>query len=131
MEEALNLVKHHQYISQEVDGKKGKKGNEAAVNVVGTPTEGRIEQLIATALKDFAAKFQKPPERSSQLSSTKTEQSAEAKKKKAIQCFFCNKFGHAKKECRAYTRWLDKKKTKTENLNDQGQDGKTTRPSPK
>ena len=32
MEEALNLVKHHQYISQAVDGKKAKREYEASVN---------------------------------------------------------------------------------------------------
>ena len=51
MEEALNLVKHHQYISQAVDGKKTKREYEASVNSVQSPSEARIEQLIASALK--------------------------------------------------------------------------------
>ena len=58
MEEALNLVKHHQYISQAVDGKKTKREYEASVNAVQSPSEARIEQLIASALKGFAAKLQ-------------------------------------------------------------------------
>ena len=46
MEEALNLVKHHQYISQAVDGKKARRGNEATVNAVQSPAEARIEHLL-------------------------------------------------------------------------------------
>ena len=45
MEEALNLVKHHQSISQAVDGKKTIR-NEASVNAVQSPS-ARIEQFIA------------------------------------------------------------------------------------
>ena len=72
MEEALNLVKHHQYISQAVDGKKTRRGNEATVNAVQSPSEARIEQLIVSALKEFATKFQINPRSSSQSSSTET-----------------------------------------------------------
>ena len=130
MEEALNLVKHHQYISQAVNGKKARRGNEAIVNAVQSPSEARIEQLIASALKEFATKFQINPQSSSQSSLTETKQISDAKKKNSMQCFFCKKFGHAKKECRAYKTWLSKQQTKA-NFNDQGLDGKTTHPSPK
>ena len=130
MEEALNLVKHHQYTSQVVDGKKARKGNEATVNTVKSLSEARIEQLIASALKAFATKFQINPQSSSQSSSTETKQISDAKKKNSMQCFFCKKFGHAKKECRVYKAWLSKQQTKA-NLSDQGLDGKTTHPSPK
>ena len=89
MEEALNLIKHHQYISsQVVDGKKARKGNETTVNTVQSPSEVRIEQLIASALKEFATKFQINPQSSSQSSSTKTKQISDAKKKNSMQCFF-------------------------------------------
>ena len=81
MEEALNLVKHHQYISQAVDGKKTRRGNEATVNAVQSPSEARIEQLIASALKEFATKFQISPQSNSQSSSTETKQISDAKKK--------------------------------------------------
>ena len=104
MEEALNLVKHHQYISQALDGKKARRGNEATVNSVQSPSESRIEQLIASALKEFATKFQINPQASSQSSSTETKQISDAKKKNSMQCFFCKKFGHAKKECRIKIR---------------------------
>ena len=130
MEEALNLVKHHQYISQAVNGKKARRGNEAIVNAVQSPSEARIEQLIASALKEFATKFQINPQSSSQSSSIETKQISDAKKKNSMQWFFCKKFGHAKKECRAYKTWLSKQQTKA-NFNDQGLDGKTTHPIPK
>ena len=88
MEEALNLVKHHLYISQAVDGKKARRGNEATVNAVQSPSEARIEQLIASALKEFATKFQINPQSSSQSSSIETKQISDAKKKNSMQCFF-------------------------------------------
>ena len=100
------------------------------MNAVRSPSEARIEQLIASALKEFVTKFQINPQSSSQSSSTKTKQISDAKKKKQRSVFFCKKFGHAKKECRVYKAWLSKQQTKA-NLNDQGRDGKTTHPSPK
>ena len=53
MEEALNLVKHHQYISQALDGKKAKREYEASVIVVQC-LSARVELLIASALRDSA-----------------------------------------------------------------------------
>ena len=84
MEKALNLVKHHQYSSQAVDGKKAKREYEASVNAVQSQSEARVEQLIRSALK--------------------------AKKNKgSSQCFFCKKFGHFKIDCRVYQAWLSKR----------------------
>ena len=100
------------------------------MNAVQSPSEARIEQLIASALKEFATKFEISPQSNSQSSSTETKQISDAKKKNSMQCFFCKKFGHAKKECRVNKAWLSKQQTKA-NLNDQGRDGKATHPSPK
>ena len=106
MEEALNLVKHHQYISQAVDGKKAKREYEASVKAVQSPSEARVEQLIRSALRDFAAKLQ---ESSTSLSSSSETEEKAKKKKSSSQCFFCKKFGHFKKDCRVYQAWLSKK----------------------
>ena len=106
MEEALNLVKHHQYISQAVDGKKAKREYEASVNAVQSPSEARVEQLIRSALRDFAEKVQ---ESSTSLSSSSETEEKAKKKKSSSQSFFCKKFGHFKKDCRVYQAWLSKK----------------------
>ena len=61
------------------------------MNAVQSPSEARIEQLIASALKEFVTKFQINPQSNSQSSSTETKQISDAKKKKSMQCFFCKK----------------------------------------
>ena len=126
MEEALNLVKHHQYISQAVDGKQSKKGNDVLVNAVQSTSEDRIEQLIASALEEFANKLQVSQQPYHQLSVNKTQQSADEKWKSSVQCFFCKNFGHFKRECRVYQSWLQKQQSKADNLSDQGQDKQST-----
>ena len=120
MEEALNLVKHHQYISQAVDGKKAKREYEASVNAVQTPS-ARVEQLIASALRDFAAKLR---ESSTSLSSSSETEEKAKKKKSFSQCFFCKKFGHFKKDCRVYQAWLSKKQ-ESKSEDSEGHSGQT------
>ena len=124
MEEALNLVKHHQYISKAADGNHLKKGNDVSVNAVQSTSEDRIEQLIASALEEFANKLQVSQQPYHQLSVNRTQQSADEKWKSSVQCFFCMNFGHFKKECRIYQSLLQKQRSKADNLRDQGQDYK-------
>ena len=126
MEEALNLVKHHQYISQAVDGKQSKKGNDVSVNAVQSTSEDRIEQLMASALEEFANKLQVSQQPYHQLSVNRTRQSADEKWKSSVQCFFCKNFGHFKRECRVYQSWLQKQQSKADSLSDQGQDKEST-----
>ena len=40
-----------------MDGKHSKKGNDVSVNAVQSTSEDRIEQLIASALEEFAINF--------------------------------------------------------------------------
>jgi hypothetical protein len=122
MEEALNLVKHHQFISQAVDGKKSKKKEEVSVNAVAS-LEDKIEQMIASALAKMNLQANSPQAKPQQKEGGKKEKSN-------FQCFFCKRVGHAKKDCEHYKSWLAKKQS-AEDLNDKGLDGKTTRPSPK
>lgn len=132
MEEALNLVKHHQYISQAVDGKKSRRGNDISVNAVQSSSEQNVEQLISSVLKEFASKLQVDQKQIPPRSSSQTEQGDDARKRfSRMRCFFCNNFGHPKKDCRVYQAYLKKQQSKTDNLNGQGRDGKTTHPSPK
>ena len=74
MEEALNLVTHHQYCSQAMEGEKAKRKYDASVNAVQSPSEARTEQLIALVLKVFAAKLQESSTYSFSSSSSETEQ---------------------------------------------------------
>ena len=126
MEEAFNLVKHHQYISQAVDGKQSKKGNDVSVNAVQSTSEDRIEQLIASAIEEFANKLQVSQQPYHQLSVNRTHQMTDEKWKSSVQSFFCKNFGHFKKECRVYQSWLQKQQSKADNLSDQGQDKEST-----
>ena len=127
-EEALNLVKHHQYISQAVDGKKSRRGNDIAINSVQPTSEARIEQIIASALKQFATKFQVNPKSEPESPSKTEDSSGELRRRPGIQCFFCKKFGHFKKDCKIAKMKMN---PKAEDLNEKGQDGRTTRPAPK
>ena len=103
-----------------------KKGNDVLVNAVQSTSEDRIEQLIASALEEFANKLQVSQQPYHQLSVNKTQQSADEKWKSSVQCFFCKNFGHFKRECRVYQSWLQKQQSKADNLSDQGQDKQST-----
>ena len=80
--------------------------NSVPINAEHFPSENRVEELIATALQQFAERFQ--------INSAGTEQIADTKKKKTIQCFFCKKFGHMKKECKVYQAWLSKRQARAD-----------------
>lgn len=119
MQAALNPVKHHQYISQAVEGKKhsSRKKEDVTVNTVVSPSEARVEQMIAKAIDGLAAKLQKLDKFTSvQQKPTKPTSLSYA----GLQCFFCKKDGHLKKDCKLYQAWLKKKDTKESQQESQG-----------
>lgn len=128
MEEALNLVKHHQYISQAVDGKRQRKGTEPSVNAMQSTSEAKLDQLFTT-MKEISTKVSNISP--SQPTPAKTNQMVGKEKKSSVKCFFCKNFGHIKRDCRSYKKWLEKQKSKTDDLNNEGLDGRTTHPNPR
>ena len=117
MEEALDLVKYHQYISQAVDGKMN-RNEDLLINSMDCLPEGcvpantdyflsehRVEELIATALQQFAERLP---------NTVKPKELVDTKKKRAAQCFFCKKYGHIKRDCRVYQAWLNKRQARAE-----------------
>lgn len=128
MEEALNMVRHHQYISQAVDGKRYKKGkDDVYINAVQNPSDAKMERMLSV-LEKFTNKLQM---QEPQSASYKAAPSQEKQKKVAMQCFFCKKFGHFKKDCKIYEDWVRRQQKKPGNLNEKGWSGKTTRSNPK
>ena len=119
MQAALNAVKHDQYISQAVEGKKhsSRKKEDVTVNTVVSPSEARVEQMIAKAIDGLAAKLQKLEK----FTSTPQKPTRPASLSNAgLQCFFCKKDGHIKKECKLYQSWLKKKNTNESKQESQG-----------
>ena len=117
MEEALDLVKYHQYISQAVDGEKT-RNEDFLINSMGCLPEDcvpassdlflpehRVEELIASALQQFAERLP---------NTVKPKELVDTKKKRAAQCFFCKKYGHIKRDCRVYQAWLNKRQVRAE-----------------
>ena len=47
----------------------------------------------------------------------KKDESAKGTGPVGLKCFFCKKFGHLKRDCRRYKRWLDKQKGKGKHEN--------------
>ena len=90
IEEVLNLVKHHQYISRAIDENQKTmemisinsvrclSEDHVPDNVEHCPSENRIKGLIAAALQQFAEKIQ--------INSVQTERMADTKRKKKKQC---------------------------------------------
>ena len=97
IQEALNLVKHDQYITRAVDGQRNKSRKSTDHVSVNQITLKEVKKLIDEAIKAAQGK---------------------GKAKPTDPCFFCKKVGHFKKDCKKYKAWLQKKNKDTQhNLN--------------
>lgn len=126
MDRALNLVKHYQYITQAVDGKRGRK-SEHTVNAVGSGAsmdEDRFEKLLEAALTKMATMFSQGqvPKNHNLESATATGQNP--RRKKYMQCHYCKKPGHFRSECQIRLR------NEQKSLNSKGRGKMATPPSP-
>lgn len=118
MQAALEAVKHHQYISQAVEGKKqtGRRKDDFSVNTVGSLSEARVEQMIAKAIDGLSSKIQKLEKvRYEQKPSNQKSETPSSPTKiplSEIECFFCKKKGHMKKDCKVFKIYMSKKRAK-------------------
>jgi len=124
MQAALNAVKHYQYISQAVDGKKSRKQkDDVSVNMV-TPTPADLEKMMEKVVKKLMIQTQ----------TTDAAKSKETPTHPGMQCFFCKKFGHVKKNCRKYLARSQSQRTnnsQNKDLNGKGLNGRATHYSPR
>ena len=97
IQEALNAVKHHQYISHAVDGQKTKnrRRDDFSVNEITIEDVKKIVNEALTANKSE--------------NKNNTDQN---KAKSDEECFFCKNKGHFKRNCRKYKAWLKRKEKK-------------------
>ncbi|XP_052257701.1 uncharacterized protein LOC127862564 [Dreissena polymorpha] len=104
IQHALDLVRHHQYVSQVVDGKKVRKyDQEVTVNAVQSPADVRMESL-EKAIEQLTCKFE-----ASLASNSSTSNKDRKFPQKTFRCFHCNGRGHMKRDCREYQESLKQK----------------------
>jgi len=104
IQHALDLVRHHQYVSQVVDGKKARKyDQEVTVNAVQSPGDVRMERL-EKAIEQLTCKFE-----ASLASNSSTNNKDMKFPQKTFRCFHCNGRGHMKRDCREYQESLKQK----------------------
>ncbi|KAH3813546.1 hypothetical protein DPMN_142007 [Dreissena polymorpha] len=101
IQHAVDLVRHHQYDTQMVDGKKARQyDQEIAVNTVQSPGDGRIEKLNK-AIEQLTCKFE------ASLASNSSRNNKDVKfPQKTFRCFHCYGRGHMKKDCKEYQESL-------------------------
>ena len=124
MQEAINKIRHFQYITQAIEGKKTIRAVEEINAVDTSPSKSRMEKME----KELELMKTELTKTRAELASYKGDGEKKNKfgrKFASDQCFFCNKFGHHKKDCIKYQNWLEKKKKENnpnsnQSLNKQG-----------
>ncbi|KAH3814715.1 hypothetical protein DPMN_143224 [Dreissena polymorpha] len=100
IQEALDKVRHHQYITQAIDGKRTNRSKaEPSLNTVQSETDSRFSQL-EKAIQQLSKQLEK-------LNLPKNDRvvaKAAPPKKRAflpgVECFFCHNKGHVQPDCR-------------------------------
>ncbi|KAL8622171.1 hypothetical protein ACOMHN_052973 [Nucella lapillus] len=101
MEEALNHIKKHQYISQAMDSERKKFKEEVQIGAVTLSEDiANLKKTMAMLLKEIQALKNRDSKTPS------VPQAAEPKEK----CFFCRRAGHFKRDCSRYKKWLENHK---------------------
>lgn len=108
IQQAVDLVRHHQYVTQVVDGKKPSKSKydpDVSVHNVQSAAESRLERL-EKVVESLASKVEASLVSNDQKKTPTTQLSSSSK---SVKCFFCNSYGHIKKDCRKYKQFLKSK----------------------
>ena len=101
IQEALNMVKHHQYISKVINIDSGSSGMNPCIDQVSIDTD-----YIKNLVKEMVA------EKVQEQSPISDESSDDSDSGSDMACFFCKIPGHRKRDCRRYKAWLKKKSEK-------------------
>ncbi|KAH3716154.1 hypothetical protein DPMN_058873 [Dreissena polymorpha] len=101
IQHAVDLVRHHQYVTQVVDGKKAKQYDQGiAVNAVQSPCDVRLEKL-EKAIEQLTCKFE-----ASLASNSARNNEDMTFPQRTFRCFHCNGRGHIKKNCKVHQESL-------------------------
>ena len=96
MQKAVDLVRHHQYVTHIVDGKKSRRQEaEFSVNALTQSEEKRMDNLekMIQILTEQVGKIA-------------TQNKSNGSLNRVFYCYFCNGKGHMKKNCFQYKRYL-------------------------
>lgn len=94
-------------------------------------SEAKVERMIASAIQKLATKLDQRQESTQASDPKKPAPSTEPKPgRQNVQCFFCKRQGHMKKDCMHFKRFLSQRGERAakaeDDLNDKGLGGETT-----